>query len=94
MDIYVYGLWNSYYFLSLLMTIILFILKQNTIAQQPPLTIAPAPLNVEVALRPVEQRWLENMSKTFSFDNIEYDRPFLLDDMISILQPLQPERIE
>ena len=38
--------------------------------------------------------WLENMSKTTSFSSIGRDRPFLLDDMMSTLQPLQPEHVE
>ena len=59
----------------------------DTIARQPPLTIIPA-------LRPTQQRWLENMSKTTSSSSIGRDRPFLLDDKMSTLQPLQPEHVE
>ena len=64
----------------------------DTIAQQPPLTIVPAPLNIKVALRPAERELLETLSKTNSIDSNGHDRPFLLEDVMSNLQPLQPER--
>ena len=49
---------------------------------------------VEIALRPTQQMWLENMSKTASFSSIGRDSSFLLDDMMSTLQPLQPDNAE